>query len=445
MLCQAKVLEACGYPAARALFFNLLRYLDGPGWRRELREIAYTGNLNAAHLAKLTGLPETTFKPVPDEETFPGLVLAGDGAETGPLLRLAEAGATVLVLSTETCSRLPGYEVEQDPEGVYSATRRGICDHPIFHGVAGPSFLPLQQTPARGAIRAFPKEADILLSGHCRGHSPFVNDWTVDIGFYGLETREPAPPIAVGQRIGKGQLLATTLEPFSTNSETHRQLLVNLLANAGAPVPNMFGCRTSVTVKQTPSLQWDGKIDDWINDMEDINLSEYAHADPIPLGSSDRVTAVPVNDPDLSGLLYLLHDREHLYLGGVLFSASDTPRAVFELDGKKVAVDPAAGTLTLDGEPVEEGRIAVGTQKAGEIPDIRLLKLTAIHKQIHKPEALTETPGTTFEAAIPWGVLACDEPPATLAARFEINRGDTAILRVPAPDEPRVTLLFQND
>jgi hypothetical protein len=238
MLCQAQVLKQRGNPAARTLFFNMLKYLDGPAWEADISTIGLLGDLSASQLAALTGAEENIFVPVSKKRRAPSLIIAGDHADAGMIADLAGTGSTVLVLSCETCGRLPGYRVEQGEQRYYSGTRSGVEDHPLFWGVASASFLPLEQIPVRGALSDIPSDAQVLLGGHCCGHSPLQKDWWVDIGFWGLEAREAAPPIAALQSVGKGSIVATTIEPWNVQAESHLQLLTNLLANAGIPIPD---------------------------------------------------------------------------------------------------------------------------------------------------------------------------------------------------------------
>ncbi|HPN84237.1 MAG TPA: glycoside hydrolase family 2 TIM barrel-domain containing protein, partial [Victivallales bacterium] len=140
-LCQAQVLEQRIHPAARALFFNLLRYLDGPAWTCDNQVVGLLGNINPKKMAGLTGIEEKCFVNISIAQSAPKFVIAGDGADTLLLAEIAKNGSTVLVMSCETCNRLPGYQVEQLADGFYSGTRNGVLNHPLFWGIASASFL----------------------------------------------------------------------------------------------------------------------------------------------------------------------------------------------------------------------------------------------------------------------------------------------------------------
>ncbi|MFO7761745.1 MAG: glycoside hydrolase family 2 TIM barrel-domain containing protein, partial [Desulfobia sp.] len=453
-LCQAQVLQQRKHPAARTLFFNMLRYLDGPAWAVEQTAIGLMGEISASRIASMTGIEQDLFVDVTDRTDVPFFILAGDKADTEKIVALVKAGKTVFVLSCETCSRLPGYEVDAEEEGkayYYSATRSGIEDHPLFWGVASASFLPLDETPIKGALSAVPPDARLLLGGHCCGHSPLKNDWSVDIGFYGLETREEAPPVAVEQKIEKGSLIATTIEPWQEQAETQRQLLTNLLANAGVAVPNKSGQISTVRVKHTVPLQFDGKLDDWTNDMEDINLSRYSHAEPLVLTSKEIVEGKIEDElirgyhqhPDLtlSGIIYLLYEQENLLIGGVIFCREENPEVRIDVGGftkenkrkQRIRIDPQKQKLEIDDSPAAGSKIVTGYQSASEIIDTRLLNFTQIHRQTGKAEILSDIQGLTFETAILWSSLGFQEVPVQLQARVRLSGDKGVVLQQPAP------------
>jgi hypothetical protein len=445
ILCQAQVIEQRANPAARAMLFNMLKYLDGPAWNAGDMNIGLLGEISPGRLAELTGIDERFFLTLPTSGTVPGLILAGDHADVDLITDYAQKGSTVIVLSCETTGRLAGYRVEQDSEAYYSATRINVEDHHLFWGISGASFVPLRKTPAKGALSSTPADAKILLNGHAGGHSPFGNSWVVDYGFYGLETRESAPPLAACQTLGNGTLVASTIEPWDVKSETHRQLICHLLANAGVSIPNTHGQITSVKVKSTAPLKFDGCLDDWMNDMEDLSISEYSHADPIVLSSRDIASGSVESDLDMSGIFYMLHDERYLFLGGIIFSADEAVKAIFEMDGKSLAVDLSSRSVTLEGEPVHEVKVAFGNQKAGEIIDTKLLGLMSFHKQTGKTEFLSDTKGRTFEIGIPWNSVGHSKPPVQIRGKVRIDRNNKDMLQVPPPadtGEERF-LLFQ--
>jgi len=201
LLCQAQVMEHRAQPAARVLLMNLLRYLDGPDWAALIQTIGLVGDLSAKQLAELTGMETKAFVPVTTlGATAPALIVAGDKADAALLTDLAQAGRTELVLSCESAGRLPGYAVATVASGDYSGTRSGTVDEPLFWGVASASFLPLNQSPAKGVLTRTPATARCALSGLRRLANP-----PVDYGFTGLEVLDRTSPLAVVEPRGAGR------------------------------------------------------------------------------------------------------------------------------------------------------------------------------------------------------------------------------------------------
>jgi hypothetical protein len=437
VLCQAQVLRQLDHPAARALLFNLLRYLDGPAWMAEHNEAGLLGDLSAERLAVLTGIGRDRFVELKGKtRNAPGLIIAGDHADVELITQLAAGGSTVLVLSCETSGRLPGYRIERGEDRYYSGTRYGVEDHALFWGFSSASFMPLEQTPVQGAISAVPNGTKVLLGGHCCGHSPTKNDWTADIGFWGLETREAAPPVAVLQLLGKGQIVATTIEPWDTRSETHRQMLTTLLANAGMHIPVESGLVRTIEVKRTVPLTFDGLLDDWTSDMEDINLSEFSHADPVAIRNRDAVAGRVESDRKLSALVYFLHDTEYLYIAGILFSSGEAGFLTADLQGRSITIDPGRKSVKINGMMTPDAKIITGSQPAVDVIDTRLLQVNIIRRgEIEAPQ------GTTFETAIPWSRLDFEQVPDKMQATFRITGPGGEILQQPVPEEDGINYI----
>lgn len=429
LLCQARVVNPAASPASRVVLLNALRYLDGDAWQTTEREVGIVGDLNPAHLSGLTGIAKELFKEVETSAGVPAVVIAGDHADSGLLCALAAGGSTVLVLSAETANRIPGFAVRRGEGFYYSGTRHGVADHRLFYGVASGSFLPLEHTPVAAELTAVPEDAQILLGGHCLGHSPFGNDWSLDIGFYGLETRLPAGPVAAAQAVGDGELIVTTLEPWDNSAETHRQLLQCLLANAGIAIPGESAQSATIEVRHTVPLMFDGCLNDWTNDTDDINISMHSHAQPVAL-TCKQVQSGRVNgDLELSGILYLLYDQAALYAAGILFPADKAAVAELTVDGITVQVDAGAHTVAINGRQYVPEKFAIGKQRADAVIDTRLLNLIAMNRQLQKAEPRHDTPGRTFEIALPWAALGFDGPPSTFKSTFSVIHDCTVLKR----------------
>jgi len=174
-------------------------------------------------------------------------------------------------------------------------------------------------------------------------------------------------------------------------------------------------------------------LDDWTNDMEDINISEYSHADPVVIGVKDSISGNAGNDCQLSGIVYLLHDMDSLFAGGIIFSGKKVNVvAAIELDGKLIEIRPDANSVKVDGKELDSARLAFGKQNAGDVVDSRLLNLTQLHKS-GKTEFQDMHPGKTFELALSWKLLGYERRPLNMQAVFRIVGEEGAILQRPLP------------
>ncbi len=438
LFCQLQVLENLAHPAARRLLANLLAYLDGAAWETRPRELRYAGSLTSAALGALTGLPSERFRPA-DASTAPdALVLVGDGADAQQLEQLADRGATVVVLSTETAGRLPGYATRRDPSLCYFGTRATADDDPLFWGVASASFAPLADSPAQGALAQFPARARIVLGGLVLPRTRLPRESSS--GERGLELADRGQPIAVAETRGAGQLVVTTLEPSRADTPAHRQLLATLLANAGIDLPAATARPSFVMVRKTVPLRLDGRLDDWTNDMEDSAVSLFRHADPIALTSKDVVRGRVADDLEFSGVIYLLRGEHELYVGGLILTAAGAPSVEIDLGARALRLDLARAAASLDGRSLA-ARFAQGTQPAREVGDTRLLSLLRRNPQIGSLHVASDTHGATFEAAIPLVDLDLAAVPAELPARFRLVRDDGTTLQQPIPDSGAPTTL----
>jgi hypothetical protein len=439
LLCQAQVVEHRAQPAARVLLMNLLRYLDGPAWAAPIQTIGLVGDLSAKQLAELTGMETKAFVPVTTlSAAAPALIVAGDKADAALLTDLAQAGRTVLVLSCESAGRLPGYTVATGASGDYSGTRSGTADEPLFWGVASASFLPLNQSPAKGVLTRTPATARCALSGLRRLPKP-----PVDYGFTGLEVLDKTSPLAVVEPRGAGRLIVTTLEPWNAAVESHRQLLTTLLANAGVDIPNVSVRQSIIPVKRTVPLRFDGQLGDWTSDMEDRAVSQFVHATPVVLTSQDTVNGVSGDDLDQSAVLYLLHDAKQLYLGGIVFAADEPAQVELTFGEHRIVLDLARKTLVVDGQALANPQLAIGRQPAHAVIDTRRLTLMRLTKRVGNAESLTATPGGTFELAIPWSVLGGMAGAKDVPVRFRVVQPGRAVLSLPnSAAEPALTARF---
>ncbi|MCX7015563.1 MAG: hypothetical protein NTW86_23920 [Candidatus Sumerlaeota bacterium] len=439
VFCQAHALQEAQNPEARALLFNLLRYLDGAAWPADMNRIRLAGDLDAGKLAAQTGVPADALKNGKPENG--GVLIAGDGASSDELAKWAEAGGTVLVLSAETAKRLPGYAVERNEQDDYAGAR-GTEDDPLLWGVSSTSFTDFKNTCVAGELTTYPKDARILLYG-LKGPSRSARMTNVDIGFKGLVTMDHCGPVAVAQKKGKGEWIVTTMEPWrarsvgaSACSVYDAELMSTLLANAGAPIELPSAAQSRARVLKTVPIQLDGKLDDWTNDIEDRNVSPYRHAEPIVLSSENAVAGAPSGDADFSGIAYFLWDDSALYAAGALLGKVEGQKVEIRLGDRTLNIEwagqhPKAQLASPQGEAVKVQAAGAQLKDAKELTDTRSLSFTMIDRRVGHLKTVDRVGGETFEAKIPWSSLGLSAPPQETRVLVRLSRADGVALQAP--------------
>ncbi len=442
IFCQLQLTENPSHPAARRLLSNLLDYLDGAAWATApQKQVGLAGQLSDQLVSTLTGLERDLLVAVTQVPDAPDLVLAGDGADIDLLRGLAETGRTVMVLSHETAGRLPGYRVSSDPDRHYAGTRGGAADLPLFWGIATASFMPVLDSPARGVLVEKPAHAETVLRGLTHPSVKRARPLVLQ-GFRNLETFTREGDLAVVEAIGSGRLVVTTIEPWTVGKESHRQFLSTVLANAGVPLPWQAPRGGTVQVKRTPPLLLDGRLDDWTNAMEDRNVSLFQHADPIVLAAHDAIAGQVSRDIEQSAVVYLLYDDKHLYVGGIVFPAQDPGWLELSINHDRIRIGPGERQLSINGA-VTPAPLATGRLAARDVVDTRLLSLTRFNPQIVAFQPAPDTPGQTFEVAIPWTELGSDPTAGQWQAVVRQVRPQGATLQQPGPDSPDRQLVLR--
>jgi hypothetical protein len=199
VFCQAQVLEQSHTPEARLVLMNLLRYLDDVGWTGDSGHVGLAGAFSAPDASTLSGAPAEAFLGAAPERG--DVLIATDGASPAELDRWADAGGTVLVLSTDVARRLPGYSVASD-EGLTYLGVRGQ-DHPLLWGVRSESFMGVDHPCIEGVLSSTPESATILLYG-LAGKTRAVKAGMSRKGNQQLDMfNTAAGPVAVAQQRGK--------------------------------------------------------------------------------------------------------------------------------------------------------------------------------------------------------------------------------------------------
>jgi len=440
VFCQAQVLEQSQTHEARLVLMNLLRYLDGAAWSSGSGRVALAGALTAAKASALTGARAEAFAGASPERG--DVLIATDGADPAELEKWADAGGTVLVLSGEVARRLPDYAVTND-ESLYYVGAYGQ-GHPLLWGVSLQSFMGVDHPCVEGVLTKVPASGEVLLHG-LSAQTGAVRGGVSEKGVQQVNMFDAAAgPVAVAQPRGKGQWIVATMAPWRGQTLYDGELMRTLLANAGVAIPT--GQKESaVQVLKTVPLKIDGQLNDWTSDMEDRNVSQYVHAQPIVLSSEDATGGKLRNDADLSAIVYFLWNEKTLSMAGVVFGQGATTSTVSaRLNDHVLTIIPSGegASVQLDGKPAAALRAASGRLASYELADARALSL--FEGSAPRADAMNErVPGATFEIEAPWSALGWAKPPDKFQGLIRVERADGAAIQSPAaaaPNDPNTWL-----
>jgi len=438
LACQLHVMANLKNPQAATLLVNMIDYLANRKPRSPESRVALRGALGPEAVSRLTGAALGNLQatsPMQGE-----LMIATGGADVAAIRSWAKQGGTVLVLSGQLSADLSGAGVSADEARRYYATR--IAERTLAQGVASTNFLGDGAPRINGTFRAIPADAKVLLQGFSCDRTRFnanrTDLWDVD----------DAGPVMFSLPLGKGEILASTIELSQEPTAAEKELLCLLLTNAGVEVPYTARKTEEVVVKRTVPLQIDGKLKDWTEDMEDRLVTQYVHAQPIYLTSESIVSGPPEFDLNLSGICYLLWDDTHLYVSGIVFSEAKTFEAGLHLGSKKeyrlelrynqdeltVAYRDNRANVSVNGESADGLVIQTGQMNSSDLTDASTLQFDYILKsgQIAHAESLI---GETFEIKIPWRLLKSKPSQASGKVLTTLSSRDSK-LQVPFTAEP---------
>ncbi|MCF7848127.1 MAG: hypothetical protein K9M45_04690 [Kiritimatiellales bacterium] len=436
LLMQNQVLRNFDVPEARALFMNALRYLDGGGWTGGARA-ALAGSADADELEKTVGVPSELFS---NADPAKGHVLfATPGTPVSAVKSWAEQGGRVVVLSAKTAGELPGFGVEYLPANFYMGFRAE--DHPLLWGVSSINFTDTRHHAVKGVLNAFPSSAKVLLHGMKSG------DWQdpkfgigVTGGSLGAALLSESQPVAVAVKHGAGEIIVTTIEPFDRASAHHKELLSTLFANAGLDVPFPNPDRLEARALFTAPVTLDGRLtDDWLEDIEDRNVSFWRHAEPIYLPATSAVEGTVENDMDLSAIFYTFWDETYFNVAAILFGKPSSYTATFMMDGRKITVTfKNSAVVAINGKRIGEARSGPAV-KAAKYLDANELDFTRINSRMGNLERVSHVPNRTFEARIPWSALGGKPESSGLEKPFSVELSAAGrALRIPKKGEGKL-------
>lgn len=429
LLCQAQVIEQWQNAEARTLFANLLKYADGEAWQTPATPIKLAGDLSAEHLNRMTGVDVSNFGET--DAAMDAIMIAGDNASPEAVMDWARAGGRVLVLSAKTSGLLEGLHVKDSD--AYSATAN--ADHPMFWGVTAILFSNLKTPIINGEFSEYPSTANVLLAGLAKGKNA---TWGPH------EMFREAGPVAVSYKVGNGEIIATTLEPWKSDTPQARELLSLLLTNAGASIPPPERQVMNVRALRTIPLKMDGQLDDWTDDVEDRNVSPYVHAVPLVMAAEDAVAGAPTSDAQFSAIAYFLWDQENLYTAAAIFGAHDHGNATIRLGENliRIRINSSNSEVMVNGRSAPGAQIAQSLNaRNSDYVDSRLLSFVEIDKRIGHLKTI-EVPALSYEIKIPWRELGLETAPESLPVMVQFQKGDDMVLQSPPDANPQDAATF---
>jgi hypothetical protein len=419
--CQLNLMENLENPQARTILVNIINYLSQRGPQPFNAKLALAGAISADQFENLSGVSSNSIVSI--RRSKASVILAFKGADVDQLKKLATKGKTVIVLSTEIAQGFDNVEMVKEMNTRYLVTKIG--DHPLLAGVASANFLNARQNAVTGFFSKLPKNANILLQG-------FASSST-------LWNSEDRGPVMVSFPYGKGEILLSTLDVDDTTSASTKEFLNLLLTNMGVNVPCKAPRRIPITIKKTVPVHIDGKLNEWLEDMEDRLVTPYIHAQPVYLTSESIVEGPAVFDMNLSAINYFIWNEQALHIAGVVFmenklfggeSMGDNKvyqqQLMLNDDVITISYTKNQTAVFVNGNPLDEHLIATAQIDSKEMTDATPLQFNYIHAS-GKITNVDHLVGETFELKIPWKMLRIKPTEPDVKGLFSISSRESVI------------------
>lgn len=406
-------------PICRRLLGNLLGYLTEPEPLPVERPLLFVGDaagskLGADHAIRLAnggiGLPERGGR----------LVIGAEQPWTEKLQTELKAwirdGGTVILLERQPgLLRIFGNSIWVAADGLRNNGIFVRPGHPLTSGLSGTDIeWEKQELPVRYALLLEEGSMDSLaIHG-----SPIVP--LIDLVYKSRKSWWYHAPVASAGygaleiRVGRGSVVLWQLDILgetAISAHVRRTLLTNL----GVSLDLQPQREETVQALWAEDVTIDGNLEEWICDLEDSNVTQWKHAQPIPLPAHSVVKGKVADNMDASGIVYLMYDQNYLYVAGQIIDDVITPRSAEGEpgDGVFVRIGEASFTLTL----LPGGKLAVewdGDDGKEQLTDCLTAWRPARPKDLlANRDTVTIRGGITnpfysayaFECAIPWGGL----------------------------------------
>lgn len=396
LACQLHVIDNLENPQAKRLFDNMLQYLSESKKESFNGSVSVSGNLTSEDIAELTQANPTYLK----SKNTTNVMFAFDGSNIDTVKKHAAQGGTVVVLSSDVSSKISQVSIAPSKEETqYTATK--INSHDLLTGISSGNF---KTTISNGYFTEMPSNAKVLL----QGFESTMGLWRI----------EEAGPIMISIPYGKGEIVLSTISLDKNASNASKAFLRQLLTNCNVPIAYAKSSPETTVIKKTVPITIDGKLNEWLDDMDDRLVSQYVHAQPVYLTSQETIEGPAAYDLKLSGINYFLWNKEALYVSGVVFSEEKSAMSYIKYGSEKEYVQQiyfnddvidiqfknAQSSLKVNGKTNSETDFKTGQLDSKYMTDATKLQFSFINGG----GEITTVPhliGETFELMIPWKYL----------------------------------------
>ncbi len=288
LACQLHVIDNLDNSQAKRLFDNMIHYLSESKKEAFNGHVTLSGQMTSENIAELTGANPKYLQKDKNKNKNKDVMLAFDGADEDTIKQCAENGGTVVVFSSEVSSKMKEVSIVPSKENMeYVATK--IIDHDLLSGISSGNF---KTTITNGYFKQIPSNAKILL----QGFESTMGLWRID----------EAGPIMISIPYKKGEIILSTININNQASNASKSFLRQILTNCKVPIEYAKLSLETTKIKKTVPIIMDGKLNEWLDDMDDRLVSQYVHAQPVYLTSQETIEGPSAYDLKLSGINYFL-------------------------------------------------------------------------------------------------------------------------------------------
>ena len=396
LACQLHVIDNLENPQAKRLFDNMINYLS------DKKPEEFNGSINISGNITLDKIAELTYANMQNSQVNADTKYMFAFKETSheKIKQWTENGGTVVVFSNEIAEKFNDVSILANKTDVdYVATK--VNNHPLLEGISSGNF---KSTISNGYFKSIPSNAKVLL----QGFESTMGLWRI----------KEAGPVMISIPYEKGEVILSTIDIDEQSGNASKEFLRQLLTNIKVPIKYTELSPETITIKKTVPITVDGKLDEWLDDMDDRFVSQYVHAQPIYLTSQQTIEGATAYDLKLSGINYFLWNKEGLHIAGVVFSEEKSAMSYIKYGVPKVYTQQIFFNNDIINIDFKDGKSSVKVN--GEMQDVVTLKNGQLDSKymtdatvlqfsyINGGGEITTLPnliGETFELTIPWTQL----------------------------------------